>query len=423
MKISFTQELQRGLKDRQPERHCSRRGTMMIWSIWVFLAMLMIVACLFNVMWLSCVRAEARRHADSAVIVGGHAFLSDDILRTQQQPFENAGRAARCRNAMLACLRQAGDSSLIPMINENDIELIQPLAAAQADNHGLTQQTDTVPEQIRVTYGRGQTNDQLQMFFSGLTGVRNARIGVSAAARIEHAPAGFLPGGNATIPVFPFSIVDESPGDDAVQNAGGQWSRQIEAGTGSDNLSWNPEQRVVEDGPDGLPEITLTLSPNSVGNEPGSFVPLKFAATHSTGKSCQAVNWLQLGVSAADLKTLGLSHLSFPSTMSASTLSNSECAEIAVWLHSHVGQSFIVCLCHPVVSSAVSEDEPAVGSGISTVQLSRAVAARIMASGISTGGNVRICLQPCVLITSTAVMSSSLQPTLNRYVYSVRLCD
>jgi hypothetical protein len=423
MKISSSQELKRGLQERHSERHRSRRGTMMIWSVWVFLAMLMIVACFFNVMWLSCVRAEARRHAESAVIVGGHAFLSDDILRLRQQSFENAGRAVRCRNATVAYIRQAADRSLIPTINENDVELIPPMAAARIGNNGLTQQADTVPELIRVTFGKGQSNDQLRMFFSGLTGVRHARLGVSAAARIEHAPAGFLPGGNATIPVLPFSIVDQSPGNGSMRNDGGQWSQQIESGRGSDNLSWNPEQRIVENGPDGLPEITLTLSPNSVGNKPDSFVPLKFAAAYPTGNSCQSVNWMQHGVTAADLKTLGLNQLSFPSTMSASTLSNAECSEIAAWLHSHAGQSFIVCLCGPTVTSAGSEIESAVGSVLSTVQLNRAVAARIMASGISAGGEVRICLQPCVLITSTAVMSSPSPMTMNRYVYSVRLCE
>jgi hypothetical protein len=389
----------------------------------VFLAMLLIVACFFNVMWLSCIRAEVRRHAESAVIVGGHAFLSDDILRLRQQPFENDGRALRCRNATVAHLRHAGGSPLIPMINEDDVDLIPPLATAQTVNAGLTQQAVTVPEQIRVTFGKGQSNDQLRMFFSGLTGVRNARLGVSAAAMIEHAPAGFLPGGRATIPVLPFSIVDQSNGDGSLRNSGGQWSQLIESGKGSDNLSWNPDQRTVENGPDGLPEITLTLSPNSVGNKPDSFVPLKFAAASAPGSSGQTVNWMQHGVTAADLKTLGLKQLAFPSTMSISTLSNTECGEIAAWLSSHPGQSFIVCLCNPTVDTSASENESAVGTVLSTVQLNRAVAARIMASGMSAGGEVRICLQPCVLITSTAVMSSSSQATLNRYIYSVRLCD
>ena len=423
MKLSPSQELQRGLQERHPENHRSRRGTMMIWSVWVFLAMLMIVACFFNVMWLSSVRAEARRHAESAVIVGGHAFLSDDLLRPWQQPFENDGRAVRSRNATVNHIRQAGDRSLIPLISENDVELVQPPAAAQPGNTELTQPAAAVPEQIRVTFGKGQSNDQLRMFFSGLTGVRHARLGVSAAARIEHAPVGFLPGGNVTIPVLPFSIVDQGHGDDATLSAGGLWSQQIESGQGSDNLSWNPEQRTVETGPDGLPEITLTLSPNSAGNNPDSFVPLKFAAASPTGNSCQAVNWMQYGVTADDLKSLGLKQLAFPSTMPTSTVSNTECTEIAAWFQSHAGQSFIVCLCNPAVGAAGSENQPTGGSKLSTVQLHRAVAARIMASAISAGGEVRVSLQPCVLITSTAVMSSSSQATLNRYVYSVRLCD
>ncbi len=423
MKISTSQQLRRGLQEIPPEHHRVRRGTMMIWSVSVFLAMLMIMACFFNVMWLSCVRAEARRHAESAVIVGGHAFLSDDILRSWQQSFENDGRAVRSRNAAVDYIRHAGDSSLIPLISENDVELIQPLAATQSDSAGLMQPAVSVPEQIRVTFGKGQSNDQLRMFFSGLTGVRHARLGVSAAARIEHSPVGFLPGGNVTIPVLPFSIVDQSPGDGSTRNGGGPWSQQIECGKGSDNLSWNPAQHAVENGPDGLPEITLTLSPNSAGNTPDSFVPLKFSAASPTGNSCQIVNWMQQGVTADDLKTLGLNQLTFPSTMSSSTLSNPECAEIAGWLQSHAGQSFIVCLCNPAVSPAGSENQSTVGGVLSTVQLHRAVAARIMAAGISAGGEVSICLQPCVLITSTAVMSSSSQATSNRYVYSVRLCD
>ena len=65
----------------------SRRGAMMLWSVWVLMAMLVIVAGVFNVIWLSFVRTEARRHAESAVIAGGHAYLSDDMLRASQQPF------------------------------------------------------------------------------------------------------------------------------------------------------------------------------------------------------------------------------------------------------------------------------------------------------------------------------------------------
>ena len=395
----------------------------MIWSVWVFIAMLMIVACLFNVMWLSCVRAEARRHAESAVIVGGHAFLSDDLLRPWQQPFENDGRAVRSRSAAVDYLRQSGDRILSPLISENDVELIQPVAATQPGNIGPTQRTSTVPEQIRVTFGKGQSNGQLRMFFSGFTGVQNATLGVSAAARIEHAPVGFLPGGNLTIPVLPFAIIDQSHDGAAVMSAGGVWSQQIETGNGADDLSWNPEQHNVEDGADGLPEITLTLSPNSAGNRSDGFVPLKFSTATATDDSSQHVSWMQNGVTADDLKTLGLNELAFPSTIAVSMLSNVECAEIGAWLQSHTGRSFIVCLCTPTGVPENSEQESGLGTVLSTVELNRPVAARIMASGISASGDVRICLQPCVLITSTAVMSVSSRTPLNRYVYSVQLGD
>jgi hypothetical protein len=406
----------------QSSRHRSRRGTMMLWSVWVFLAMLMIVAGLCNVMWLSCTRAEARRQAESAVIAGGHAFLSDDLLRPWQQPFENDGRAVRSRNAVVDYIRQSGDNSLSRLITAGDVELVQPPAATQPGNTGLTQPGVNVPDQIRLIFGKDQSNDQVRMFFSGLTGVQYARLGVTAAATIEHTPVGFLPGGSATIPVLPLAIPDQSQDDSPMLNAGGLWSQQIESGTGSDNLSWNPEQHSVENGPDGLPEITLTLSPNSAGNAPDSFVPLRFAATPPAGNVSQTVQWMQNGVTADDLKTLGLSQLAFPSTLSATTLSNTECTQIAAWLRGHTGQSFMVCLCSPATGAAKSQPQAA-DNELSTVQLIRPVAARIMASEVSAGGEVRIRLQPCVLITSTAVTSNSPQATLNRYLYSVRLCE
>ncbi len=417
------------LQDHLPARHLStfgsRRGAMMLWSVWMLMAMLVIVAGVFNVIWLSCVRAEARRHAESAVIAGGHAYLSDDMLRTQQQPFENDGRAVRSRNAVTNYLRHASDPSLAAIVSDGDIDLLDSTMETQFGDSGLTQPAVAVPKEIRLTYGKSHGNDRVRTFFGGLSDAGNARIGVSATACIEHAPTGFLPGGHLTIPVLPFGIVDQLAADPAPSNAGGIWSQNIENGRGSDNFTWNPETHSVLEGPDGLPEITMTLSSNSAGGSADSFVPLKFSAVAPTDSSSQAVHCMQNGVSSADLQSLGLNQLAFPSTISVATLSRLECADIGTWLQSNAGQSFIVCLCNPAMGRASATNSSnssasTASSFLSTIQLDRAVAARIMACGISPKGDVRAVLQPCVLITSTAVMSSP-QATSNRYVYSVRL--
>ena len=403
----------------------SRRGAMMLWSVWVLMAMLVIVAGVFNVIWLSCVRTEARRHAESAVIAGGHAYLSDDMLRASQQPFELDARAVRSRNAVVDYLRQASDPSLAAIISDGDVDVYSPEPATESDQTGLSSPATNTPDEIRVTYGKSHGNDQVRMFFSGLTNAGNARIGVSAAASIENAPVGFLPGGHLTIPLLPFGILEQGTTDSATAHAGGIWSRDIEAACGLDNLAWNPESHSVVQGPDGLPEITMKLSCDSHGGSADSFIPLKFSAVATSDNSSQVVNWMQNGVSSVDLQSLGLSQLSFPSTISAATLSRVECANVAAWLQSHTGHSFIVSLCHPaaaqVETNATSTSTSTSIAALSTVQLDRAVAARIMACGVSPSGEVRVVLQPCVLITSTAVMSTSPQAALNRYVYSVRL--
>ena len=419
------QNLQNRLTASQHRIVGSRRGTMMLWSVWALMALLVIVAGVFNVTWLSCVRTEARRHAESAVIAGGHAYLSDDMLRTYQQPFEIEGRAVRSRNAVVDYFRQASDPSLAAMIGDGDVDLIDSQAETNSGDIGLTQSEATVPNEIRVTYGKSQGNDQVRMFFSGLTNAGNARIGVSATACIEHSPVGFLPGGHVTIPLLPFGIVDHGTADAATVTVGGIWSQLIENCKGCDNFTWHPESHSVVQGPDGLPEITMTLSSNSAGGSADSFVPLKFSALSTTSSSSQAVSWMQHGVSSADLQTLGLNLLSFPCTITTVTFSRPECAEIAAWLQSHTGQSFIVCLCNPAIVAPTSgrSSTSIAESIVSTAQLDRAVAARIIACGVSPKGDVRVVLQPCVLITSTAIMSSSPQAVLNRYVYSVRLSN
>jgi hypothetical protein len=309
--------------------------------------------------------------------------------------------------------------------SEGDIDLIGPQEETNSGDIGLTQSEATIPNEIRVTYGKSQGNDQVRMFFSGLTNARNARIGVSATACIEHAPVGFLPGGQLTIPLLPFGIVDQGTADAATLTSGGIWSQHIENGKGCDNFTWHPESHSVVQGPDGLPEITMTLSSNSAGASADSFVPLKFSTLQPTNSSSQAVNWMQNGVSSADLQTLGLNQLSFPCTISTVNLSRPECADIGIWLQSHTGQSFIVCLCNPAAARTTfsTSSTSTTSSILSMAQLNRAVAARIMACGVSPNGDVRVVLQPCILITSTAIMSSSPQATLNRYVYSVRLSN
>lgn len=387
----------------------------------MFLAMLIMVASFLNISWLTCVRSEARRHAESAAIVGGHAFLSDDLLRPRQQPFEHEGRSVRCRAAAVDYVRHTGNSSVVPAISQDDVELI-PGDAPATNQHSSTP-LPVVPREIRVSFGKHQSNDQLRMFFSSLTGVRNAKIGVTAIARIEHAPVGFQPGKNLTIPVFPLGIIDQIQIDTPPRNTAGIWSEQVESGKGSDNLSWNPEQRTVQFGPDGLPEVTLTLTPDTCGAGPEGLVPLMFTATASNDESSRNVRWMKYGVAAEDLETLGRSSLSFPSTIPTSGLSKRECGEIADYLKDQTGQPFIICLCDPITASSSSKTQMSNFGALSTVQLNRPVAARIMAVGMTPDGSVKIQLQPCVLITSTAIMSPSSPAAHNRYIYSVGLCN
>ena len=95
-------------------RNSGRRGILTAWTIWLMLAAGAIVGGLFNVLWISCVRNQAQNCATSAALSAGHRYLSDDMLRSWQQPFEYEGRVARCRKAAIEMVRQAALDCKLP---------------------------------------------------------------------------------------------------------------------------------------------------------------------------------------------------------------------------------------------------------------------------------------------------------------------
>jgi hypothetical protein len=60
-------------------------------------------------------------------------------------------------------------------------------------------------------------------------------------------------------------------------------------------------------------------------------------------------------------------------------------------------------------------------NGAGTLKLKRPVAVRIVQVQQNASKMVGLILQPCVMVTSTAVTSTAAGIASNRYVYSVRL--
>jgi len=368
----------------------------------------LIAAGLFNVLWISGIRVEARRCAESSAISAGHSYLSDDLLRTSQQPFEYDGRTARCKDAAVAMADQYCRQTALPRLSPQDIQLDWPSVSDALENAAAL-----VPTKITVDYDGHDDGFRIPLFFSGLTGLRNTGLGVSASVSMEHAPGAFRPGPQASVPMLPFAILNDTGADSAKAESAqsGHWTKSIESGSGRDRYSWNHGLHQFELGPDGLPEITVTLYPDgSTGAD--AFIPLSFCASRSGQSSSATSDWVKSGLTQQDLQTLGLQEVTFPGTLPTCSLSSQQIESVAVALRAKIGEPCIVSLCSSAGSAEASK-----------IKLTRPVAARIIRVTMSIFEGLKITLQPCVVVTATAVTSREPALADNRYVYSVRLCD
>lgn len=390
------------------KRTIRRRGVLMTWLIWVIIVAVLIVGGLFNSLWVASTQAELHRSAQASALAAGHAWLSDDMLRLRQESFEIDGRAVRCRHAAIETSRRYASNAKIPVLTEQDVVLHMPTVMSVPSSTG-----PHAPTQIEVSFGRFGHGVRSRQFFGGLAGVPRRRVGVSASVSLECRPVAFRPGAGVTVPMLPFAILDDTTAisttgssTTAQTQSAGHWTSCIEYGTGQDAVSWNSETHCFDMGPDGIPELTCRLNCNGPAGD-DALIPLAVAAADETQSICHCI---EHGLSESGLHSLGLQQLAYPSSHLSAVVNRQQVAAVAAALARQTGKPLIVSLCSRSDSTAAS-----------TVELVRPVAVRIVRIGTGGSGELRITMQPCVLVTSTAVMSNDADAPASRYIYSVRL--
>ena len=395
---------------RKSSIHNLRRGVLTAWTIWLILAAGVIAGGLFNAIWLSAVRNQAHHCAAVAALAAGHSYLSDDMLRSCQQPFEYDGRVARCQQAAVSMVDQYRNGTPLPPISAELVRVEWP------DNQGpVSDPALLVPRKISVSFDSHHEQYHLPMFFGGLTGLRSTRMGVQCCVALEHAPTAFRPSPKNNVPMLPFAICDDilplSQGQGTT--SAGYWTSSIESGKGKDSFSWNDEARKFEPGQDGLPEVTVTIYSSTSPGSSDAFIPIAFSAGPKGPSGPPITAWIQEGLTEDNVKSLGREELSFPNSLSVIKLNSLIINECKTALDKKIGEPCLICLCSTNL----------VNGSQTSVTIKRPVAARIAQVTRSLNGAVKVVLQPCVLTTSTAITSRDPDIAMNRYVYSIRLCN
>jgi len=394
----------------------SRRGVLTAWTIWIMLTAGIITGSLFHVLWLSGVRNQAYNCAASAALAAGHGYLSDDMLRSRQSSFEYDGRVTRCRNAAISMVERCRPGTSLPSITEQQVLVDWSGAEGPVPDPSLI-----VPSRISVSFDSAAQSFSRRSFFGGLTGKVRSQPEVQASVCLEHAPVAFRPSPDTNVPVLPFSICDDAIPREAGQGAAisGFWTSAIESGPGVDQFSWNSESRMFERGPDGLPEVTVSIYSSGGTDSPDAFIPLCFGNSASSEAGELIPRWIAGGLFFDDLQSRGLQEISFPGTIPVATLTAQNVQSCAAALRQKSGEPCLLCLS----SATPAQKDLKLQKDPTSLNLKRPVAVRIVQVASSASGSVKVTLQPCVMVTSTAVTASSTlsDAAVNRYVYSVRL--
>lgn len=399
------------------------RGIITAWSIFGLLLAGLCAALLFNQLRISAVRDDSLRCAEAAALAAAKGLLSDDLLKAEQQPVEQQWRIARSQDAAIRLSEFYARSRPLLPLTADDIRYHYRGYSLQKPAGDVD---SAIPDSVTAGYGLNGSTRPLPLLLAGLTGIHQASVGVQATARLENHLIGFQPSDAAPIPLMPFAVRD---GSSDTPTSG--WAAVVEQNSGPDLFAWSAESRQVTSGPDGLPEITLSLSAATETSGSGSLIPLRLCRDPWNQDSDNDVNMarqIRTGITGNDLRSIGLSDLRFPYSAQVIDIPRPRLAAIGSALQDMTGQPVIWCLCqtsteaNDTTSGQVETLNSELGSTAATLTtLTRPAAARIVRVRSEESGRIEITLQPCVVTTTTSVTDASQQTHDNRYVYRIRL--
>lgn len=374
----------------RPMRQGARAGVLSVWTVAV-LGFIGLLAFLVLDLWLlSGLMQQARNCCESSAVAAAHKWLSDDLLRSGYQQFEVDGRESLCREAALEQANWYSERSQLPQLSEADIEFMWREGNSE-------EQSFPVPAAVRVRHPAADA----RVYRRPGSLLNLSECAAAASALLENRPVAFRPPPGGTLPMLPFSICDD-PG----AAGAGWWTSQIEQLAGSDEVSWNAELRIFEQGPDGIPEVLVQLTTEPAGGL-DELVLLDFSGGDDTSAR-PLKRQIEEGLRFADLEFLGLRELALPAVFPVLRPRAEQLAEVQEKLASGRFEPSLLMLCSRLASAGVS--------------LQRAVSVRVVDAVQSDAQTVRLRFQPCVMVTALAVTGSA-EAAENRYVYSVRLAN
>ena len=271
------------MKNRVPQAR-SRRGAIAVFTAFVMIAVLSMVAFGVDMGFIMVARADLQRSADAAAHAGAMRLTEEGSNYTLISAARQAARDYVASNDVLhsAVTVSPNYFNTDPhgdiVVGKLDFDNPSgPLILGSPDEYNA----------VRVRVRRTQEqNGEVGLFFGRLLGRTGIELEASATAAVVRNVQGFrIPRSGANLPVLPLGISQT------------HWEAMLNAQT-FDDWSWNSDGTISE-GPDGIPEAVLF--PNSLTS--GNFGTLNIG--HDQNSTSMLARQIREGLNSSDLNMYG----------------------------------------------------------------------------------------------------------------------
>ena len=272
------------MKRRTPNIHSRRRGAIAVFTAFVLIGVLSMVAFGVDMGVIMVARADLQRAADAAAHAGAMQLAEDGSTYQRISAAREAARDFVSHNEVLHSEVSASPNYLNA---DPDGDIVVGKMDFDNPSGPLILGSPTEYDAVRVRVRRSSDqNGAVGLFFGRLLGRGSVELEATATAAISRNARGFrIPRSGENLPILPLGISQAS------------WEAMLNAQT-FDDWSWNSDG-TISAGPDNIPEAVLF--PNKVAS--GNFGTLNIGTT-SSGTATLA-RQVREGLNSSDLAMYG----------------------------------------------------------------------------------------------------------------------
>lgn len=347
------------------------------------------LALILDRLWLDAADLELTTAAEAAALAAASELASDDLLRPAADPELRFERARACAAWIASQNLVAGEPVVINTDPQGDIRLGRLVADDQSGQVQFTETSNHPTTAVVTALRTRRSSNPVSLFIAGVTGQPHGDLACRVEASVDNRISGVRPQEGTPVPAFPLAIWLKDPAGQRVDT----WETQIEARRGPDQFGYDPVDRRVYSGSDGIPEIVL----HSQARQQPSANANVLVVDLGTGLNDRALGEQFLsGWTVQDLSSLGGElrvTASTPATLRAS-------AELR-----HADREALeVLIGEPRICLLYSTATPIGNAAELQSTCVRLVAIRVLSVRDQGDGSCELVVQPCIVKTRTALL-------------------